>query len=59
MVTYAYVRISTDKQEMENQKFEILKYANQTGLQGVGKGAILDDSSTLNSLECKVFNFSE
>jgi len=26
--TYAYIRVSTDKQETENQRFEILKYAN-------------------------------
>jgi len=25
---YAYIRVSTDKQETENQRFEILKYAN-------------------------------
>jgi DNA invertase Pin-like site-specific DNA recombinase len=26
---YAYVRVSTDKQSIENQQFEILKFANQ------------------------------
>jgi len=32
---YAYVRVSTDKQETENQKFEILKYANEKKLGNV------------------------
>ncbi len=25
---YAYIRVSTDKQSVENQRFEILKYAD-------------------------------
>jgi DNA invertase Pin-like site-specific DNA recombinase len=29
---YSYLRISTDKQELENQKFEVLKYANDNKL---------------------------
>jgi len=33
--TYAYIRVSTDKQETENQKFEILKYANEKKLGNV------------------------
>ncbi|WP_457625856.1 recombinase family protein [Persephonella sp.] len=28
MKTYAYIRISTDKQDLENQKFAILQYVN-------------------------------
>jgi len=31
-MTYAYLRVSTDKQETENQKYEILKYANERKL---------------------------
>jgi DNA invertase Pin-like site-specific DNA recombinase len=34
-MVYAYVRVSTDKQETENQKFEILKYANEKKLGNV------------------------
>ena len=26
--TYAYIRVSTDRQNLENQKFVILDYAN-------------------------------
>jgi DNA invertase Pin-like site-specific DNA recombinase len=33
--TYAYIRVSTDKQETENQRFEILKYANDRKLGNV------------------------
>ena len=33
--TYAYIRVSTDKQETENQRFEILKYANDKKLGNV------------------------
>jgi DNA invertase Pin-like site-specific DNA recombinase len=35
IMIYAYVRVSTDKQETENQKFEILKYANEKKLGNV------------------------
>jgi len=35
MVTYAYIRVSTNKQETENQKLEILKYANEKKLGNV------------------------
>ena len=31
-MTYAYLRVSTDRQELENQKFEVLKYANDNKL---------------------------
>jgi DNA invertase Pin-like site-specific DNA recombinase len=34
-MTYAYLRVSTDKQELENQKFEVLKYANENKLGNV------------------------
>jgi len=34
-MTYAYLRVSTDKQETENQKYEILKYANERKLGNV------------------------
>jgi len=30
---YAYIRVSTDKQTVENQKFEILKYADRKKIQ--------------------------
>ncbi|MEO2069612.1 MAG: hypothetical protein ABGX27_08930 [Desulfurobacteriaceae bacterium] len=29
MFTYAYIRVSTDKEEIENQRLEILRYANE------------------------------
>ena len=34
-MTYAYIRVSTDKQDLENQRFEILKYANDKKLGNV------------------------
>jgi len=34
-MTYAYLRVSTDRQELENQKFEVLKYANDNKLGNV------------------------
>lgn len=30
---YAYIRVSTDKQSLDNQRFEILKYADQKKIQ--------------------------
>ena len=35
MKTYAYIRVSTDKQDLENQKFAILEYANSKRLGNV------------------------
>ena len=35
MTTYAYMRVSTDKQDIENQRFEILKFANKKQLGNV------------------------
>jgi putative DNA-invertase from lambdoid prophage Rac len=35
MAVYGYIRVSTDKQETENQRFEILKYANRKKLGNV------------------------
>ena len=35
MKTYAYIRVSTDKQDLENQKFVILQYANDKKLRNV------------------------
>ena len=32
MTTYAYLRVSTDKQDLENQKMEIYELANDKGL---------------------------
>ncbi|WP_457681264.1 recombinase family protein [Thermovibrio sp.] len=32
MTVFAYIRVSTGKQETENQRFEILKYANEKKL---------------------------
>ncbi|WP_022846796.1 recombinase family protein [Desulfurobacterium sp. TC5-1] len=32
MAVYSYIRISTNKQETENQRYEILKYANERKL---------------------------
>lgn len=31
-MNYGYIRVSSDKQTVENQRFEITKYAEQTGL---------------------------
>ena len=33
--TYAYIRISTDKQDLENQRYSILEYANEKKLGNV------------------------
>ena len=33
MKTYAYIRISTDKQGIENQKFTIIQFANNKNLE--------------------------
>jgi len=35
LAVYGYLRVSTDKQDLENQKFEILKYANAKKLGNV------------------------
>jgi len=35
MGVFGYIRVSTDKQETENQRFEILKYANEKKLGSV------------------------
>ena len=35
MAIYSYLRVSTDKQELENQKFEVLKYTNDNKLGNV------------------------
>jgi len=35
MAVFAYIRVSTDKQDTENQRFEILKYANEKKLGNV------------------------
>lgn len=35
MGNFAYIRVSTDKQETENQKFEVLKYVNANRLGNV------------------------
>jgi DNA invertase Pin-like site-specific DNA recombinase len=35
MKTYAYLKVSTDKQDLENQKFAILQYANKKKLGNV------------------------
>jgi len=35
MAVYAYIRVSTDKQDVENQRYEILKYANEKKLGNV------------------------
>jgi DNA invertase Pin-like site-specific DNA recombinase len=35
MAVYGYIRVSTDKQDTENQRFEILKYANRKKLGNV------------------------
>ena len=34
-MTYGYIRVSTDKQELENQKHEILNYSNSKKLGNV------------------------
>ena len=35
MTTYAYLRVSTDAQDVQNQKHGVLEYANQHGLSGM------------------------
>ena len=31
--TYAYIRVSTDRQDLENQKFAIIQFANNKNLE--------------------------
>lgn len=35
MATYAYLRVSTDQQDVDNQRHGILEYANQRGISGL------------------------
>lgn len=35
MANYAYLRVSTDQQDLDNQRHGILEYANQNGISGV------------------------
>lgn len=35
MTTYAYLRVSTDAQDTQNQKHGILEYANQMGISDI------------------------
>ena len=35
MATYAYLRVSTDRQDVDNQRHGILEYANQRGIVGL------------------------
>ena len=35
MANYAYLRVSTDQQDLDNQRHGILEYANQNGITGV------------------------
>lgn len=41
MTSYAYIRVSTDKQDVENQRLEILKLANEKSL---GKVSFLEET---------------
>ena len=35
MKVYGYIRVSTEKQDYENQKFGILEYANKNNLNNI------------------------
>lgn len=35
MANYAYLRVSTDQQDVDNQRHGILEYANQQGISGL------------------------
>ena len=35
MANYAYLRVSTDQQDLDNQRHGILEYANQQGISGL------------------------
>ena len=48
-MTYGYVRVSTDKQEYENQKFAILEYANKNKLGNVA--FVMETISSRKKLE--------
>ena len=37
MVAYAYLRVSTDHQDLDNQRHGILEYANTRAIRFVGK----------------------
>ncbi|CAG0968776.1 recombinase family protein [Geobacter sp.] len=41
MATYGYIRVSTDKQDLETQKFGILNFANEKGL---GQVALVEEA---------------
>jgi DNA invertase Pin-like site-specific DNA recombinase len=43
MSTYAYLRVSTDKQYSDNQKYEILNYAHE---QGLGQVEIITETAS-------------
>ena len=43
MATYAYLRVSTDAQDVENQKHGILEYANAHDL---GKVVYIEDNAS-------------
>lgn len=48
-INYGYLRVSTDKQDLDNQRHVILDYANRSGLNGI---AFIDDTvSTKKPLE--------
>ena len=53
MAIYAYLRVSTDAQDLENQKHGILEYANALNL---GKGVFVEDTASgkLNCTERKL-----
>ena len=53
MATYAYLRVSTDDQDLENQKHGILEYAN---LHDLGKVVFIEDTASgkLNWTERKL-----
>ena len=58
MANYAYLRVSTDQQDLDNQRHGILEYANQQGISKRSIAKLLDCSkSTLyNWLEREGLN---
>ena len=54
MTTYGYMRVSTEKQEMERQRADLLEYANKYGLH-IGDNWVEEKVSSRNG-ERKVFS---
>lgn len=55
MKTVAYLRVSTDKQELETQKMKILEYANKEGIHGI----VFDESIISTRKQKQIDHFAD